>query len=104
MRRGGNIENLSTDPWYAFTTGAKALVIVGSNEYTAPRMGLVQTMGALNTAQFVSSSVVDHFGLLGDIQRSLDLQRLARHKGSRLWHLAHHSLAECGPEGKTSKL
>ncbi len=63
LRRGGNFENLSSVPWYAFTTGAIGLIIVGSIGYAVPRIGLVQTMVVLIAAQFVLSSFVDHFGL-----------------------------------------
>lgn len=74
--RGGNLGAWSSVPWYAYTSGALGLVIVGSIGYSAPRLGLVATFTIIVSCQFVAAALVDHFGLLGASVRPLDLSRL----------------------------
>ena len=74
--RGGNLGAWQSVPWYAYTSGALGLVIVGAIGYSAPRMGLVATFTIIVSCQFVAAALIDHFGLLGATIRPLDLSRL----------------------------
>ena len=74
--RGGNLGAWSSVPWYAYTSGALGLVIVGAIGYSAPRLGLVATFTIIVSCQFVAAALIDHFGLLGATARPLDLSRL----------------------------
>lgn len=74
--RGGNLGAWSSVPWYAYTSGALGLVIVGAIGYSAPRMGLVATFTIIVSCQFVAAALIDHFGLLGATVRPLDLSRV----------------------------
>ena len=74
--RGGNLGAWHSVPWYAYTSGALGLVIVGAIGYSAPRLGLVATFTIIVSCQFMVAAVIDHFGLLGATIRPLDLSRL----------------------------
>ena len=76
LMRGGNLVAWQSVPWYAYTSGALGLVIVGAIGYSAPRMGLVATFTIIVSCQFVAAALIDHFGLLGATIRPLDLSRL----------------------------
>ena len=74
--RGGNLGSWQEVPWYTFTAGALGLVIVGSIGYSVPRLGLVAAFTILTVSQFASSIFLDHFGLLGGLERPLEFSRL----------------------------
>ena len=75
--RGGNLGAGGSAPWYAYTSGALGLVIVGSLGFGAPRLGLVTTFTIFVAAQFVMGALLDHFGWLGAAMRPLNAARLA---------------------------
>jgi len=77
MLRGGNLGAWHTVPWYAFLSGVVGLVIVGAIGYCVPRLGLVATFTVLIAIQFSAAALMDHFGLLGAVQRTMDPLRLA---------------------------
>ena len=64
-------------PWYALTSGALGLVIVGSIGYGTSRLGLVTAMTVIIAAQFIAGAVIDHFGVLGADLRPLNLTRVS---------------------------
>ena len=74
--RGGNLGAWQTVPWYAYSSGALGLIIVGAIGYSAPRLGLVATFTIIVSCQFMVAAVIDHFGLLGATIRPIDLSRL----------------------------
>lgn len=63
-------------PWYAWTAGLLGLVIVGGIGYAAPRLGLSRTIVVSVAAQLITAALIDHFGLFGAVQRSLDPARI----------------------------
>ena len=73
---GGNLGAWQSVPWYAYSSGALGLVIVGAIGYSAPRLGLVATFTIIVSSQFVVAALIDHFGVLGAITRPLDLSRM----------------------------
>ena len=76
LKRGGNLGAWQSIPWYAFSTGALGLIIVGSIGYSAPRLGLVPTFTIIVASQFLVGALLSHFGLLGALMRPLELSRL----------------------------
>ena len=76
IMRGGNLGAWQSVPWYAYSSGALGLVIVGAIGYSAPRLGLVATFTIIVSAQFVVAALIDHFGILGAATRPLDLSRM----------------------------
>jgi len=75
--RGGNWSAGTALPWYAYTSGALGLVIVGSLAYSVPRLGLVAAFTIFAFAQFATAALVDHFGWMGAPVRPLTVARLA---------------------------
>ncbi len=74
--RGGNLQAWRSVPPYALLSGVAGLIIVGSIGYVTPRLGLVATFTIFIAVQFISASVMDHFGLLGAAVRPIDLSTL----------------------------
>jgi transporter family-2 protein len=74
--RGGNLGAWQSVPWYAYSSGALGLVIVGAIGYSAPRLGLVATFTIIVSSQFLVAALIDHFGILGATTRPLDLSRI----------------------------
>jgi len=76
LMRGGNLGAWQSAPWYAYSSGALGLIIVGAIGYSAPRLGLVATFTIIVSAQFVVAALIDHFGVLGAATRPIDLSRM----------------------------
>ncbi len=74
--RGGNLGAWSTVPWYTLCAGFLGVVIVGAISYAVPRIGLASTLTVAIAAQLAFGAMLDHFGLLGAVQRTLDLPRM----------------------------
>lgn len=77
LQRGGNLSAHEGVPWYAYSSGALGLVIVGTLAYSVPRLGLVAVFTIFVFAQFTMAALIDHFGWLGSAVRPLTLSRLA---------------------------
>jgi len=77
VQRGGNLTAGAALPWFAYTSGALGLVIVGTLAYTTPRLGLVAAFTIFVSAQFAMGALVDHFGWMGAAVRPLTTSRLA---------------------------
>jgi len=74
--RGGNLAAWQSVPWYAYSSGALGLIIVGTIGYSAPRLGLVATFTIIVSCQFIVAALIDHYGILGATTRPLDLSRI----------------------------
>jgi len=74
--RGGNIGAWQSVPWYAYSSGALGLIIVGAIGYSAPRLGLVATFTIIVSCQFIVAALIDHYGILGATVRPLDVSRM----------------------------
>jgi len=74
--RGGNLAVWRSLPWYAYSSGALGLIIVGAIGYSAPRLGLVATFTIIVSCQFIVAALIDHYGILGATIRPLDLSRI----------------------------
>jgi transporter family-2 protein len=77
IQRGGNLTAGVGVPWYAYTSGALGLIIVGALAYSAPRLGLVAAFTIFVSAQFAMGAIVDHFGWMGSAVRPLTVSRLS---------------------------
>jgi len=64
-------------PWYALAAGALGLIVVGGVSFTIPRIGAAATATLMVVGQLLIAAVVDHFGLLGTVQRPIDVARVA---------------------------
>jgi transporter family-2 protein len=74
---GGNLSAAGPVPWYAYSSGALGLVIVGTIGFGAPRLGLVTAFTIFVAAQFAMAALVDHFGWMGAAVRPLNVSRLS---------------------------
>lgn len=77
IQRGGNLSTGAGVPWYAYSSGALGLVIVGTLAYSVPRLGLVAAFTIFVSAQFAMGALIDHFGWMGSAVRPLTVSRLA---------------------------
>lgn len=76
LLRGGNLAAWTTLPWYTLTSGLFGLIIVGSIGYSAPRLGLIAALTVVVATQYLTSAVLEQYGLFGATPRPLDLGRL----------------------------
>lgn len=77
FQRGGNLAAGGAAPWYAYTSGALGLVIVGALAFSTSRLGLVAAFTIFVAAQFAVGALVDHFGWMEATARPLNASRLA---------------------------
>jgi transporter family-2 protein len=77
LQRGGNLTAATSAPWYAYSSGALGLVIVGALGFSAPRLGLVAAFTVFVAAQFAMGALVDHFGWMGSAVRPLTTSKVA---------------------------
>jgi len=73
---GGKLTEWRSVPWYALVAGIFGLVVIGAISYTLPRVGAAAAIMTIVAGQLFISVALDHFGLLGAAQRSLDPTRL----------------------------
>jgi transporter family-2 protein len=73
---GGRLSQWRTVPWYALGAGAFGLVVIAAISYTIPRVGVAAAITAIVAGQLLAGTLIDHFGLLGAAQRSLEPARL----------------------------
>ena len=76
LSRGGNLTAWQGVPWYALSTGALGLVIVGTIGYGTARLGLVTAMTIIVATQFIAGALLDHFGVLGADLKPLNISRI----------------------------
>jgi bacterial/archaeal transporter family-2 protein len=75
---GGNLGAWRAAPWYVLLfAGALGVVIVGGYSYVIPRIGLAPAMTIAIFAQLALSAGLSHYGVLGAVQQSLTISRVA---------------------------
>ncbi|WP_395450988.1 DMT family transporter [Aminobacter sp. UC22_36] len=67
----------ATGPWWIWIGGAAGVVYVTAALLLAPKMGAASFIVAVIGGQMVASLVIDHFGLMGFIQRPASFARIA---------------------------
>lgn len=75
LTRGAPVHGVRQFPWYAWTSGALGLVIVGGIGFATPRLGLSRTIIITVAAQLLAAILIDHFGLFSAPQRAIDVWR-----------------------------
>ena len=73
---GGKLTEWRSVPWYVLGAGIFGLVVIGAISYTLPRVGAAAAIMTIVAGQFFIGVALDHFGLLGAAQRSLDPTRV----------------------------
>ncbi len=73
---GGKLGSWRTVPWYALCAGVFGLAVIFSMSYMIPRIGVATALIILLAGQLLIGTILDHFGLLGAVQRPLDISRI----------------------------
>lgn len=72
---GGKLSQWRSVPWYVLGAGAFGLVVIGAISYMIPRVGVAASITTIVAGQLLVGTILDHFGLLGAMERSLDPTR-----------------------------
>ena len=73
---GGKLAQWRSIPWFALCAGIFGLVVISAISYTIPRVGVAAAITTIIAGQLLVSMVLDHYGLLGASQRSMDATRV----------------------------
>lgn len=73
---GGKLWNWRSVPWYALGAGIFGLVVIGAVSYMIPRIGVAASITTIVAGQLLVGTILDHFGMLGAAERSLDPTRV----------------------------
>jgi transporter family-2 protein len=72
---GGKLGNWRSLPWYALGAGIFGIVVLAAVSFMIPRIGVAASIITIVAGQLLVGTFLDHFGLLGTAQRSMDLTR-----------------------------
>jgi len=72
---GGKLAQWRSVPWYALGAGVFGLIVISAISYMIPRVGVAAAITSIVAGQLLVSTILDHFGLLGAMGRSLDPTR-----------------------------
>lgn len=72
---GGKLAQWRQLPWYTLVAGAFGLVVISAVSYTIPRVGVAAAIITIVAGQLLVSTILDHYGLLGAMERPLDTTR-----------------------------
>lgn len=72
---GGKLGQWRSVPWYVLGAGVFGLVVIGAISYMIPRVGIAASIVTIVAGQLLVGTILDHLGLLGAMQRSLDPTR-----------------------------
>ncbi len=72
---GGKLAQWRSVPWYVLGAGVFGLVVIGAISYMIPRVGVAASITTVVAGQLLVGTILDHFGLLGAAERSLDPTR-----------------------------
>lgn len=72
---GGKLAQWRSIPWYVLGAGIFGLIVIAAISYMIPRIGVAAAITCIVAGQLLVSTILDHFGLLGAMSRSLDPTR-----------------------------
>jgi transporter family-2 protein len=72
---GNKLTEWRSVPWYTLGAGVFGLVVIYAMSYMIPRIGIAGALITLLAGQLLIGSLLDHFGLLGAMQRPFDFTR-----------------------------
>lgn len=76
IRGGERIREWRSLPWYMLTAGIFGVILYQTISVTLPRLGSTMMIILVIIGQLIIGLVVDHFGLMGVAQRSIDWTRV----------------------------
>jgi len=80
LMRGGIVASLAAipaQPWWSLLGGLLGAGALLGYVVLAPKIGLSVLLGLAIAGQIISSLIIDHFGLLGALERPVSLVKLA---------------------------
>ena len=72
---GGKLAQWRSVPWYALGAGIFGLIVISAISYMIPRVGVAASITTIVAGQLLVGTILDHFGWLGAMGRSLDPTR-----------------------------
>ena len=75
-RKGEDINNWQTLPWYMLGAGIFGLLLYLSLNITIPRLGGTFAIILIIAGQLLAGLIIDHFGFFGVTIRQIDITRL----------------------------
>lgn len=72
---GNKLTEWRSVPWYTLGAGLFGLVVIYAMSFMIPRIGIAGALITLLAGQLLIGSLLDHFGLLGAMQRPFDFTR-----------------------------
>ncbi len=73
---GGRLREWRSLPWYALMAGFFGLVVIAAISYMIPRIGVAGSIITVVAGQLLVGTILDHFGWLGAMERTLDATRM----------------------------
>jgi len=73
---GGKLGQWRSLPWYTLAAGVFGLIVIGAISYMIPRIGVAASITTIVAGQLLVGTILDHFGLLGAVEKSLDPTRV----------------------------
>lgn len=73
---GGKLGQWRSLPWYTLAAGIFGLIVIGAVSYMIPRVGVAASITTIVAGQLLVGTILDHFGLLGAAEKSLDVTRI----------------------------
>ncbi|MDJ0653725.1 MAG: DMT family transporter [Xanthomonadales bacterium] len=77
LRRGEQVAEWRTLPWYMLACGGFGLVLYLSISHTIPRLGATSALTLIIVGQVIAGVVIDSVGAFGIPVREIDLARIA---------------------------
>lgn len=73
---GGKLGQWRSLPWYTLAAGVFGLIVIGAISYMIPRIGVAASITTIVAGQLLVGTILDHFGLLGAVEKPLDPARV----------------------------
>ncbi|HEX9839215.1 MAG TPA: DMT family transporter [Anaerolineales bacterium] len=73
---GGKLGQWRSLPWYTLGAGVFGLIVIGAISYMIPRIGVAAAITTIVAGQLLVGTILDHFGLLGAVEKSPDATRV----------------------------
>jgi transporter family-2 protein len=73
---GGKLGQWRIVPWYALMAGFFGMIVIAAISYIIPRAGVAVSITTVVAGQLLVGTILDHFGLLGTMEKPLDPTRI----------------------------
>ena len=73
---GGKLAQWKGLPWYTLGAGIFGLIVIAAISYMIPRVGVAASITTVVAGQLLVGMLLDHFGLLGTVEKALDPTRV----------------------------